>query len=303
MNWQKVKISVRGEEQRAAAPMILSASRRTDIPAFHADDFLEGMRRGWFEVPNPFDPNKVSLVSTGLARFVVFWTKDPEPLLARLPELESLGIGFYFQFTLNDYGKEDWEPGLRPLRDRLEVFVRLAETVGPDRVLWRFDPLALSESLGLDELLDRIAAIGSALKGRTEKLVFSFLDKNCYPAVKRNFPGGRELARDEMEKAARAIAALCRECGLEAATCAEEIDLSGLGIRHNSCVDERLIRKLSAADPVLLGFLDSHAGRLKDRDQRKLCGCAASRDIGSYGTCGFGCAYCYARKKGLEDRS
>ena len=297
MNWEKRKITVDSQEFPAVAPLIISASRRTDIPGFHSDSFFAGLKRGWFGVPNPFEPKKIHLVSTELVRFVVFWSKNPAPAMGRLAELDAAGIGYYFLYTLNDYVKEGWEPGVPGLQDRLETFVRLSGDLGPDRVLWRFDPLVLSASLGLDELIERIAAIGIELKGRTQKLIFSFLDKDCYPVVRRNFPEGRELTVLEMEKAGRAIASLSGECGFEAASCAEEIDLSGLGIRRNSCIDERLIRKISAGDPVLTEFLDAHEGRLKDKGQRQACGCAVSRDIGSYGSCGFGCRYCYARKK------
>ena len=297
MRWPKGKIVIREKECPCVEPLILSASRRSDIPAFHADWFFKRMMKGWFEVPTPFNPEKISLVSARLVRFVVFWTKDPEGIIGRLGELDRRDIGYYFLYTLNDYEKEGWEPGLAKVKDRIDIFIRLSEAVGPERVLWRFDPLAVSGSLGLDELLERVFRIGRSLKGYTKKMIFSFLDRECYPAVKAGF-GGRELTIEEMEEAGRKIAVIARECGLEAGSCSEEIDLSKSGIGHNSCIDEVLIRRLSGTDAILMDFLDRHRGGLKDTGQRKSCCCIVSRDIGTYSTCGFRCKYCYASRNG-----
>ena len=299
MNWPRTKITIGGADLDAAAPLILSASRRTDIPAFLPDWFFDCLGRGWFETRNPFNPSRRSMVSAENVRFVVFWTRHAAPIMDRLHELDGRKIGYYFLYTLNDYEKEGWEPSLPPLSERVATFRRLSDRVGPDRVLWRFDPLALSDRLGPEELLARVARLGRALKGATEKLIFSFLDRECYPAVRRSFAEGREFQAGEMEQAGRELALVGKENGFEVASCAEAANLSKYGIAHNSCVDERLIRSLSAGDPVLTAFLDGHRGRLKDTSQRKACGCIVSRDIGVYGTCGFNCRYCYARARAL----
>lgn len=279
------------------APVILSASRATDIPAFYADWFMNRLRAGFFAWRNPFNPRQVQTVSTERVRAIVFWSKHPAGILKHLDELDRRGLHCYFQYTLNDYAAEGFEPGLPDLAVRLGLFRRLADRLGPERVIWRLDPLLLTERLGVPELLAKAERLMAALAGCTRKLVFSFADLDRYAAVRRNLArtglAAREFTLDEMQAFARGLAVLNRNRGLALATCAEEADLAAFGIAHNRCVDGELLVRLWPGDAALVQFLASPAAR-KDRGQRKACRCVAGKDIGRYRTCPHRCAYCYA---------
>ncbi|NLN35086.1 MAG: DUF1848 domain-containing protein, partial [Candidatus Cloacimonetes bacterium] len=224
------------------------------------------------------------------------------------------GFNYYFQYTLNDYEKEQWESGLPSLEKRIETFIRLSERIGKEKVIWRFDPIILSDRLYPDEVLERIDRIGQALHLYTKRLVFSFVDIENYRKVKHNIitiPDHiHEIDVPSMEYIAQGISRLNSSWGLELGTCAEKIDLDLYGIQHNRCIDDRLIIKLFSQDQELMAYLgytnndqtdflaDQNAEysymRIKDKGQRKACGCIKSKDIGQYNTCPHGCVYCYA---------
>ncbi|WP_167599282.1 DUF1848 domain-containing protein [Chlorobaculum sp. 24CR] len=290
------------------APVIVSASRATDIPAFHADWFMSRLRAGYVEWRNPFNSRQRQYVSFRKTRAVVFWSKNPAPLLACLSEIEAMGINYLFQFTLNDYEADGLEPGVPPLRERVETFRRLAARIGPERVVWRFDPLVLTSRATPEALLARICALAEALRKCTRKLVISFADIERYRSVSRRLSrigaGVREFTPVEMASFASQLVERNRSWGFELASCAEEAVLEG--IAPNRCIDDRSLARCFGNDAELMAFLgrspslfpgdDSDAGTvaLKDQGQRKACGCIVSKDIGAYGTCGHGCLYCYA---------
>ena len=174
-----------GTTVEALAPVIVSASRSTDIPAFYARWFMNRLRAGYCIWYNPFNRRPV-YVSFARTKVVVFWTKDPAPLMPYLGELDAMGLKYYFQVTLNDYGREGFEPGVPPLGSRIDTFRRLSGMVGPDRIIWRFDPLVVTPQLSAVELLSRIAGVGDALRGATRRLVFSFVDVRAYRKVQAN---------------------------------------------------------------------------------------------------------------------
>lgn len=278
-------------------PVILSASRATDLPAFYAEWFMNRLRAGMFAWRNPFNSAQVQAVSTARVRAIVFWSKHPAGIWPHLEELDRRGLHYYFHYTLNDYGAEGYEPRLPKLAARLDLFRRLADRIGPERVVWRTDPLLLTERTGVPELLGKAERLAGALAGHTRRWVFSFADLDRYAAVQRNLVragiAAREFARGEMEDFARGVAEINRVHGLELATCAEAIDLSAHGIAHGRCVDGELLARLWPEDGALMDFLGSRAAR-KDPGQRQACGCLASKDIGRYRTCPHLCAYCYA---------
>lgn len=293
------------EPENALAPVIVSASRSTDIPAFYSDWFMERIKAGYCCWVNPFNRKKFK-VSFKKTRMIVFWSKNPKPMLSRLDELESLGYkNYYFQVTLNDYVRENLEPRVPSVEERIETFQALARRIGKDRVVWRYDPLLLSDSLTTEVLLDRVAAIGARLKGFTEKLVFSFADISAYRKVVNNLAGTgcREFSAEEKIHFVEGLCKLNKDFGFELATCAEDVDLSRFGIAHNKCVDDDLMMRLFNNDQVLMDFLGAeydlidgwHIGKSeKDKGQRKTCGCVVSKDIGMYNTCPHLCRYCYA---------
>lgn len=286
-------------------PVIMSASRSTDIPAFYADWFLERLRAGFSVWVNPFNQERYR-VSFADTRMIVFWSKNPKPMLERLDEVESLGFRqYYFQFTLNDYVAEGLEPNVPPVAERIDTFRRLAGRIGKERIIWRFDPLLLSDSLTVDVLLEKIASIGHELQGATEKLVFSFADIQAYRKVGKNLSGTncREFSSEEKIEFAKGLRDVNLSLGLEMATCAEDIDLSEYGIKHNKCVDDDLMVRLFHDDAKLMDFIGAEYDMIdgwtikksrKDKGQRKACGCIVSKDIGMYNTCPHLCRYCYA---------
>lgn len=264
--------------------MILSVSRRTDIPNYYADWFFRRLRAGFADVRNPMNPHRVSRVplSPDVVDCIVFWTKNPEPMLPRLDELA--GYPFYFQFTLTGYGREI-EPGLPDKREcLLPTFQALSKQIGPDRMIWRYDPIFLSDRYPLSYHLTAFGEIAKRLRGFTKRVVVSFLD--LYAKTQRNTAGLgiRPPETAEILQLAERLVSLAAENGMQMETCAEQIDLLSLGIRHGSCIDRRLIE-------ALLGCpLDG----AKDRNQRPACGCMESIDIGAYHSCKNGCKYCYA---------
>jgi hypothetical protein len=273
--------------------MIISASRRTDLPAFYGAWFLERVRAGCCEVPNPFNPRQVSRVSLrpdDVDAFV-FWTKDPAPFLGALDELDGRGFRYYFQFTLNPYGAP-LEPRLPGLEARIGTFLRLAERLGPRRVLWRYDPIVVSEATPPGWHAEQFALLAERLRGATTRATISLMVP--YRKTVRRTAGTERFA--PRSPGAEEVATLVGELGKAAAR--EGISLrscaGGLpGIEPGSCVDALLVRELWGVP----------ASVKKDSGQRPECRCAASRDIGVNDTCVHGCLYCYAtRSQALAER-
>ncbi|AVR44775.1 hypothetical protein C7S20_05560 [Christiangramia fulva] len=313
MKWSKTDITTdSGEIVSAQAPVIISASRSTDIPTFYADWFIERWKKGYVKWRNPFNGN-FSYVSFKNARIVVFWTKNPRPLMKHLDYLDENVKNYYFQFSLNDYDKEGYEGKVPKLDSRIESFKELSERIGKEKVIWRFDPLMLTEELGVEELLERIKNIGDQLMDHTKKMVFSFADIGIYRKVENNLK--REVIRfkefdfNTMRQVAKGLQELNKKWNFEIATCAEKIPLEVYGIKHNKCLDDDLMIELFGEDKELMEFLGvefeeptlfnnsngfKKTRKLKDGGQREACGCIMSKDIGQYNTCPHACVYCYA---------
>lgn len=319
-----------GERVEAQAPVIISASRSTDIPAFYAKWFVERLRRGYVAWYNPFNRRQKIYVSFKKTKAVVFWTKNAEPMLPYLHELDERGIHYYFQFTVNDYEREGFEPNVPPLERRITTFRWLAGMLGKERVVWRFDPIMFTSLTPPDVMLDRVRSIGERLKGCTEKLVFSFVDVNVYKKVQNNLIRETNLfTKDnivcaepnnvQVKQFTEGLARLRDHWrdhdgwNVTLATCAEAANLAEYGVEHNRCIDGELMKRVFADDKDLVFYLNH--GRLPDKDnwlgtfdaspelspekmkdngQRELCGCMVSKDIGMYNTCGHLCVYCYA---------
>lgn len=264
--------------------MIISASRRTDIPAYFADWFFNRLEAGFVLVRNPMNPHQVSRVALtpDVVDGFVFWTKNPAPMLGRLGALRN--YPFYFQFTLTAYGR-DVEPGLPGKGEALvPTFVRLAEVIGPERVIWRYDPIFLSETYTADYHLRWFEQLTRRLSPYTRRCTISFLD--FYRGTEKRMAGLKLLPfpAEAQGALARRLAEIAHGYGLAVDTCAEAMDLSACGIGHAHCIDGALLSRLGgvplAASP--------------DKNQRPACGCAESIDIGAYNTCRNGCRYCYA---------
>jgi DNA repair photolyase len=297
----------------AVTPVIVSASRSTDIPAFYAEWLIKSLERGYVKWKNPFNgvPQYISFAAT---RVIVFWSKNPQPLLQYLPEIDARRINYYVQFTLNDYTAEGLEPNVPPLSQRVATFKALSEQLGKQRVIWRFDPLILTDTLTVERLTDRIASVAALIRPYTERLVISFADIQVYKKVRNNLArehvNYREFTPELMLEVAQRLQVMNRDWGLKIATCAEDIDLEPYGIEHNRCIDDRLMIEVFGQDRKLMEFLGCETDLfaepsrpyLKDKGQRKACGCIVSKDIGMYDTCHHLCAYCYANtsRKAVE---
>lgn len=281
-----------GEQVNALAPVIVSASRATDVPAFFSPWLFERLEKGYCKWRNPYN-GKDSYVSFANTRFIVFWSKSPAPLLDYLPRLREKGIGFYIQYTLNDYDTEGLERNVPPLPQRIDTFKRIVDKHGLGSAVLRFDPLILTDRIGIPKLLDKIQGIASQLKDYTERLVFSFADISGYKKVGTNLNRGginyREWTESEMIEFAKQLSQL--HLPMQLSTCAKRIDLERYGIEHNHCIDPDLISRLAPDDTALQMWL---FGATKDKGQRPACGCILSKDIGQYNTCAHGCLYCYA---------
>lgn len=278
-----------GSVVEAQAPLIISASRATDIPAFYSSWFFNRLRQGYARWRNPYN-GKDSYISFAKIKFIVLWSKNPRPLLPLLSSLKEMGIGCYIQYTLNDYFAEGLEPNVPSLAERIDTFKQLVDGLGLGAVVWRFDPLILTDKISVDALLNKIERIAERLHGYTEKLVFSFADILAYRKVGRNLSDAgvhyREWEIDDMIDFSRRLSGM--NLGLELTTCAEKVDLSQFGIIHNRCIDPELICRLKPELQPLISMLKT------DKGQRALCGCITSKDIGTYNTCPHGCTYCYA---------
>ena len=317
-----------GMSVEAMAPVIVSASRSTDIPAFYAKWFINRLKAGYVVWVNPFN-QRPSYVSFKKTKVIVFWTKNPAPLIPYLDVLDEMGIHYYFQFTLNDYEKENFEPNVTSLSKRIETFKMLSQRIGPERVIWRFDPIMLAPSLNLGprDILTKIWNISKNIIGSTNKLVFSFIDVEPYRKVQNNlvkagiyskenvlFAEPDALQKNEIVTGLIKIRDAWDQKGwkFSLATCAEKFDFDNYGIEHNRCIDGELLYRLFGDDPELKAYLRSfdktskqtdlfstnfdsiNIKRMKDKGQRAECGCTESKDIGMYNTCSHNCVYCYA---------
>ena len=302
-----------GQQVNAPCPIIISASRSTDIPAFYSDWFVERWKKGHVSWKNPF--NGVPLyVSFQKTRLVVFWTKNPRPIFKHLPFLDEEVKNYYFHYSLNDYDKEGLEAKVPNIDYRIESFIKLSEKIGKEKVIWRFDPMLLTDKIGVNELLKKAEYIGNHLSDYTKKLVISFADIGIYPKVVNNMKKENiqyhEFTIPLMEEVARGLQLLNKKWKFEIATCSEKIELDKFGINHNKCIDDDLIIKCFRKDKILMDFIGfeekapylfdmqefniSNKKSLKDKGQREDCGCIMSKDIGQYNTCPHECVYCYA---------
>ena len=312
LKWDNIAIKSEKGFVNGIAPVVISASRATDIPAFYSDWFMHRLRTGYVKWINRFSgrPQYVSFEGT---RVIVFWTKNPKPMFRYLSELDGRNLNYYFTFTLNDYVDEKLEPRLPSLDERIRTFQDLSDVIGREKVIWRFDPLIITNTITVDRLLEKISRVGEKLYHHTRKLVISFIDINRYRKVKHNltksgFTHCREFTRADIKQLATGLQQMNSHWGLDIRTCAEEIDLSDFGILPNKCIDDELMVKMFQKDRQLMDFLNHDSYKknnrhseepvkkkiFKDKGQRKHCRCIPSKDIGQYNTCMHLCLYCYA---------
>lgn len=270
--------------------MIISASRRTDIPAFYTGWFMNRIRAGTCSVPNPFNPAQVSHVSLKPedVDIIVFWTRHARPLLPHLKELDERGYRYYFLYTLLN-NPPQLDPGTPPIQKSIQAFRQLADRIGPEKVIWRYDPIVFTNVTRPDFHLRNYERISKDLKGYTFRSVISFVDiyrKSGRRLQELEKQGIRLLgpANKELGDFMLALVSVAREHGKEIVTCAEKQDLLPYGVRAGQCIGDHYIAETFGLEVP---------GR-KDPSQRKDCRCVVSKDIGMYESCLYGCLYCYA---------
>lgn len=263
--------------------MILSASRRTDIPAFYSQWLVNRLKAGYVLARNPMCRTRVSRIplSPEIVDCIVFWTKDPRNMMDKLSVLDELGYSYYFQFTLTPYGPE-LERNLRPKAELENTFLELSHRLGSGRVLWRYDPVILNSGLTVDYHKEQFYRLCQRLQGATEQVTFSFVD--LYAKLRSDQL--RAITVPEMEDLAAFFAQTARDYGMRPCACCEKLDFTSLGVEPAACIDPKAVSRA--------------CGRLisvpKDKNQREGCGCCESVDLGAYDTCANGCVYCYANR-------
>ena len=264
--------------------MILSVSRRTDIPNYYSEWFFYRIKEGYLYVRNPINFHQISKISLSpeLVDCIVFWTKNPKPMLNRLVELKD--YHYYFQFTLTGYGK-DIEPNVpHKKKEMIPIFQELSDKIGSERVIWRYDPILLTERYTTEYHIKAFEEIARELEGYTKKVVISFVD--MYDKMKHKGVYFNEMKEEECHFLAGKMEENARAHHMEIASCAEKIDLRECGVKHNSCIDKELIEEI----------IGCQLNVNKDKNQREACGCVESIEVGTYDTCLNGCQYCYANR-------
>lgn len=264
--------------------MIISASRRTDIPAFFSDWFFQRLRERYVLVRNPMNMHQLSRIdlSPDVIDCIVFWTKNPLPMLSRLHLLQP--YPYYFQFTLTSYGT-DVEPNV-PAKSAvlIDTFRRLSSEIGPHRVIWRYDPIFISPRYSFQYHLTYFEKLARALQGAADICTISFLDE--YTSIQHSLHslGAQSPNPEILLDFAGQLCQIAAAYGFQMNACAESLDLRSVNIQPASCIDANFISRLIHV-PLCAG---------KDRNQRPACGCVESIDIGAYNTCQHSCKYCYA---------
>lgn len=263
--------------------MILSVSRRTDIPAFYSDWFFNRLKEGFVDVPNPFNANQISriTISPESVDCFVFWTKNPKPMLERLEELKE--YNYYFQYTITPYGK-DVETGFQNKKEATKTFIELSEKIGKEKVILRYDPIFINKKYTVDYHIKAFENLCEKIKGHSEKCIISFID--LYKKTERNTKvlNLSKISDLDVEKIAKKFSLIGNKYNISIETCSEKYNLEKYGINHGKCIDNNLVSRI-------LGFeIDIE----KDPYQREECGCVKSIDIGEYNTCKHNCLYCYA---------
>lgn len=263
--------------------MIVSISRRTDIPAFYSEWLLNRIRDGYVMVRNPMNAHSISKInlSPQVVDCIVFWTKNPRRIINKLHFFND--YTYYFQFTITPYGQQ-LEPNLPENAQLINIFKDLSQQIGRKRVVWRYDPIILTSDIDISFHIKQFSDIAKKLEGFTDRCVISFLD--LYKKCERNLYGIplQTPSQHDLRYIAQNLSNIARHFDIQVVTCAEDIDLTEFGIMPGKCIDDKLISEISGRE------LDIK----KDKSQRKECGCVASVDIGSYNTCSHGCLYCYA---------
>lgn len=263
--------------------MILSVSRRTDIPAFYWEWFLNRVQAGFVDVRNPMNVHQVSRINIRpeVVDCIVFWTKNAGNVIQHLDQLKE--YNYYFQYTINPYNKLI-EENVPTKKNIIENFRALSDKISSKRVIWRYDPILLTDNINIEYHLRYFEELAKRLQGYTQRCVISFVDLYKKTVSNTRDLMMREPTDNEMHVLAQKLSIIAKNYKMEVLSCSENIDLDAEGIRHGCCIDRDLIEDI-------VGY---RIDIKKDVNQRKECGCVQSIDLGAYNTCLHACKYCYA---------
>lgn len=263
---------------------IISASRRTDIPAFYSDWLLNRLSEGFAEVLHPFTGKwfRVSLTPDDVGA-IVFWSKNYAPLLPKLDRIEKTTKNFFFHFTIT--ANRDLELRTPDYRDAVKDYIHIAKRYSPDHIIWRFDPICITDKLSFEQHEERFDACAGLLRGHTVACIISFA--HPYRKMMNNLKKYTShalvpVSKEDQKSRADRLAARAAKYGIKLFACCNDHLLSA-GIGKARCIDGARLSMLYGT------ALDTRAAA-----SRKECGCTKSIDIGAYDTCGHGCVYCYA---------
>lgn len=268
--------------------MIISASRRTDIPAFHMDWMMNRLRAGYCLVRNPMVANVVYRIDLDPKNVdaIIFVTKNPAPIIPHLKEIASMGHLALFQVTITPYGR-DIEPEVPFKADVADAFKAVSERIGADRMIWRYDPIILNDRIGVEYHRRKFELLCKELEGYTRRCTFSFLE--MYGKL-HDRPELRSITFAEMDAMAEMMVPIAERYGMKLSYCCAKHDLSRFGIEPRGCIDRQMMRSLNIPFEEM------------DSPLRDGCRCVKNIDIGSYDTCLHNCIYCYANRRNKEQR-
>ncbi len=265
--------------------MIISATRRTDIPSFYGEWFINRLKEGYVLIQNPYNENRYSWanLSREAVDIILFWTKNPLPFFKYLDTIEDMKYPYCFHFTLTPYGK-DVEKGLPNKQDLIESFITLSKRIGKNNMIWRYDPIFLDDKHTIEYHKKMFSNMAKQLAPYANRCIVSFIDNYKNVMTRMGKDPTYNMTTENMHSLAEVISNIAKEHSLPIFTCAEKIDVSKFGIVPGACIDKSSIEDI----------LQAPINCKRDKNQRDECLCIESIDIGTYNCCANGCNYCYA---------
>ncbi|MFA6804755.1 MAG: DUF1848 domain-containing protein [Candidatus Methanomethylophilaceae archaeon] len=269
--------------------MIICASRRTDIPAFHSEWFMNRLRAGYALVRNPVAKTVVYKVDLRRSNVdcLAFMTKDPRPMIPYLKEIGSMGYMYTFQVTITPYGK-DIEPGMPFKADVADAFKQISDRIGNDRMIWRYDPIIFNSKMDINYHRRKFELLCRELEGYTRRCTFSFID--MYGKLGKYSGTLRSVTNAEKDAMGKMMSEVASKYDMTLSYCCADYDLSKYGIEPRGCIDRADMARLCVP------FEDMST------PLRAGCRCVKNIDIGAYDTCGHDCIYCYANRSTSDMR-
>ena len=261
--------------------MIISASRRTDIPSLHTKWFLNRLKEEYVITQNPISKNnfyKIPL-NKNIVDIIVFWSKNPN--IDFLKEVRDLGYEFYLHFTITPYNK-NIEKNIPDKNLLIKNFQIISKLFGKEKIIWRYDPIILNDDFDANYHINNFKNFADSLNGYTDECIFSFVQ--IYSKIKNNI---KNINDDDKLLLIENMKEISEKNNIKLKSCSQDFD--NIRVEKSACIDKERIQKI-------LGYSIKEK---KDKSQRKLCNCIESIDIGIYNTCTNGCIYCYANSKNI----